>query len=150
MAGKSRSGRTLAGQAASGLTAVTGHMKPLASGARAAATRGVQTARTWSAPRVERTGQVLQGSVAPKIASLLSSAAQRLDPGKPRHARWSRPAGIATVAAAASAAMAVVLRRRKPGAGSSRARQDGLAPAAEMPDNLATTSADVEGQVGTS
>jgi hypothetical protein len=142
MARTMRTRQALASQTANRLTAVAAHMKPFARSTRAAATRGVHATRTWGAPRLERTGQVLQDSVAPRVASALSSAAQRLDPGQPRHARWRRPAGIATVTAAASAAAAVILRRRRPRAASSPADDDGAAPAAEMNDGQATPSAD--------
>lgn len=140
----------LASQIASRLKAVAAQMKPVANSARAATTRGVNTTRTWSAPRVERTGQVLQDSVAPKVASVLSSAAQRLDPGKPREVRWRRPAGIAAVTAAASAAAAVVLRRKKHVVTPSPAEQQDLAPAEEMGDRHATTGSDAAGQGGAS
>jgi hypothetical protein len=145
MARTMRTRQDLASQAANRLTAVAGRMKPFAASTRAAATRGVHATRTWGAPRLERTGQVLQDNVAPKVASVLSSAAQRLDPGKPRHARWRKPAGIATVTAAASAAAAVVLRRRKPHADSSPAEQDARTSAAEMSDAQATSGADTDG-----
>jgi hypothetical protein len=145
MARTTRTRQDLASQAASRLTAVAAQLKPFARNTRAAATRGVHATRTWGAPRLERTGQVLQDSVAPKVASALSSAAERLDPGKPRHARWHLPAGIATVTAAASAAAAVVLRRRRPRAASSPAEQDGATPAAETSDGQATPSADADG-----
>jgi hypothetical protein len=145
MARTMRTRQALASQTAHRLTVVAAQLKPLARSTRAAATRGAHATRAWGAPRLEHTGQVLQDSVAPKVASALSSAAQRLDPGKPRSARWRRPAGIATVTAAASAAAAVVLRRRKPRAASSPAEQEDMAPAAEMGDSQATTSASADG-----
>jgi hypothetical protein len=145
MARTTRTRQALASQTANRLTAVAAQMKPFARSTRAAATRGVHATRSWGAPRLERTGQVLQDNVAPKVASALSSAAQRLDPGKPRQTRWHRSAGIATVAAAASAAAAVVLRRRRPRAASSAVEEDGAAPAAEMSDGQATPSADANG-----
>jgi hypothetical protein len=144
MARTMRTRQALASQTANRLTAIAAQMKPFAKSTRTAATRGVHATRTWGAPRLERTGQVLQDSVAPKVASVLSSAAQRLDPGKPRRARWRRPAGIATITAGASAAAAVVLRRRKPRA-ASPAEQEGPPPAAEMADGQATPSADADG-----
>jgi hypothetical protein len=150
MARTRRARQALASQTANRLTMVGAQMKPFARSTRAATTHGVRAARTWGAPRLERTGQVLQDTVAPRVASALSSAAQRLDPGKPRGARWRWPAGIATVTAAASAAGAVVLRRRKPRAASSSTERDDPAPAAEMADGQATTSADAAGSGTTS
>ena len=49
-----------------------------------AARRGVRKARAWAAPQVDRTGQVIQDTVAPKVAAALHSSAQRLDPDKPK------------------------------------------------------------------
>ena len=73
-------------------------VKPLARSTRAAAGRGVHSTRAWAAPQVERTGHVLQDSVAPKVAALLSSAAERLEPEKPRRKRWPRLAAICKAA----------------------------------------------------
>jgi hypothetical protein len=86
--------------------------------------------------------QVLQGSVAPKVSALLSSAAQRLEPAKPRRRPWRKLAAIAVLAAAASAAAALVLNRRKPEVTTSAADADAdeLTPAAQMRDGQARTS----------
>ena len=150
MARTMRTRHAVTSEAANRLKATVAQMKPFAGSAKAAATRGVRATRRWGAPRIERTGQMLQDNVAPKVASLLSSAAQRLDPGKPRDARWRRSAGIATVTAAASSAAAVVLRRKKPAAASSAAEEENLASATETDDRPATTSADADGRSGAS
>ncbi len=141
----------LAHQAAAQLKPVASQVKPLAKSTGAAARRQVRRTRAWAAPQVERTGQVLQDSVAPKISALLSSAAQRLEPAKPRR-RWPKPVGIATVTAAGSAVAAFVRNRRKPGGTSSatRAETKETASAAEMPDGHVRPSseahADTDGQ----
>jgi hypothetical protein len=88
-------------------------VRPLAQSTQAAARRGVRRTRAWAAPQVERTGQVLQDSVAPKVSALLSSAAQRLDPAKPPRRRWRKVAGIATLTAVGSAIAAAVRNSRK-------------------------------------
>jgi hypothetical protein len=49
---------------------------------------------------VERTGQVLQDSVAPKVAAALTSTARRLDPGKPKRRGWRKVAGVSALLAA--------------------------------------------------
>ena len=54
-------------------------VKPLSSGVQAAAGRGLHRARAFAAPQVERAGQALEDSVAPKVSAMLSSAAQRID-----------------------------------------------------------------------
>jgi hypothetical protein len=136
--------------AAAQLKPVAAQVKPLASSAGAAAKRGAHRTRTWAAPQIERTGQALQHSVAPKVSAWLSSAAQRLDPGKPRRARWRTPAGLATVTAAASAAAAYIRQRGKTDS-TAAAEPDEQAPVDEMHAGQATTGAgaDVDGQVRT-
>ncbi len=95
---------------------VAAQVKPLASDTKDAAARGLRKARTWAAPQVEHTGQVLQGSVAPKVAAALTSTARRLEPDKaaPR-ARWRKVAGVSAVLAAAAAIAAALAKRIKPG-----------------------------------
>lgn len=106
--------RDRARRAAAQLKPVAAQVRPLARNTGAAARRRVRRTRAWAAPQVERTGQVLQDSVAPKVSALLSSAAKRLEPAEPRHRRWRKPIGAATLTAAASAAAAFVRNRRKP------------------------------------
>lgn len=116
----------------------------------AATRRGVHRARAFAAPRVERAGQAIEDSVAPKVSAMLSSAAQRLEPVKPRHQRWRKLAGISLLTAAASAAAAVFRNRAKPDlTAQAETDTDSAAPAAEVPDEKAATStdADVDGQV---
>jgi hypothetical protein len=73
--------------------------------------------RAWAAPQIKRTGQVLQYRVAPKASSLLTSAAERLEPRQPRRARWLKLAAISGLTAAAGAIAAVAGKRRNPDAG---------------------------------
>ena len=87
-------------------------LKPVARGSSIAA-HGVRTTRAWAAPQVERTGHLVQDRIAPKISSLLHSAAQRIEPGKPRHRRWRKVAGASMATAAASAVAGAVLNRRR-------------------------------------
>jgi hypothetical protein len=104
------------------------------------------------APQVERTGQVLQDSIAPKVSALLSSAAQRLEPAKPPWRRWRKLVGISMITAAATAVAAVVRSRKKPDLTTSADADDGTS-AAEMGNGHAGTTgadADVNGQVGAS
>jgi hypothetical protein len=110
--------------------------------------------RAGAAPQVERAGHALQDSVAPKVSAILSSAAQRLEPAKPRHRRWRKLAGVSLLTAAGAVA-AVVRYRAKPDLIPPEETDTGSpAPAAEMRDEKARTStdadADVDGQVGTS
>ena len=128
--------------------------KPYASGARATAGRGVRRARAVAAPQVESVGHALEDRVAPKVSAMLSSAAQRLEPPKPRRRSWRERAGISLLTAA-SVVAAVVRNRAKPNlTPPEETDTDSAATTAEMPDQKARTStdadADVEGQVRTS
>ncbi|HUB42986.1 MAG TPA: hypothetical protein VMA72_29385 [Streptosporangiaceae bacterium] len=113
-------------------------LKPVALGGSAMARRGVRSTRAWVAPQVEHTGHVVQDRIAPKISSLLYSAAQRLEPGTPRPRRWRKVAGASMVTAAAGALAGAVLSRR---------RQNGTALEDEA-DSYHETAAR-NGQVGT-
>jgi len=129
-------------------------MKPFAQRTGAAAKRRVRRTRAWAAPRVERSGQVLQDSVAPTVSAWLSAAARRLEPAKPHRPRWRKLAGFSVLAAAAGAAAALVRSRKKPDSAAPAAAADAgnVAPAAAMGDGQATASAgaDADGQVRTS
>ena len=102
-------------QAAEAAKPVAAQVKPLAEDARQAASRGVYAARTWAAPQVERTGQVLQDTVAPKVVDALHTSAQKLDPGQPPHRGWRKGAAAISIllAAAAAAIAALAARKRK-------------------------------------
>jgi hypothetical protein len=100
-------------QAAAQLKPAAERAKPLAKTTGEAARRGILRTRAWAAPQVERSGQVLQDTVAPRVSAMLSSAAKRIDPAQPRYRRWQKPVGLATVTAAAGAVAAFFGIRRK-------------------------------------
>jgi hypothetical protein len=131
--------RQLARQAAEAAKPVAAQVKPRAGEARQAASRGVYRARSWAAPQIERTGQVLQDTVAPKVAGALHSSAQKLDPGQPPHRGWRKGAAVVSILlAAAATAVAAVARQRK----ASTAAADG--EEAEPAADEAQASADGE------
>jgi len=108
---------------------VAAQVKPLASDTKDAASRGLRKARRWAAPQVERTGRVLQDSLAPKVADALTATARRLEPDKgARRGRWRVLAGLSALLAAAGAA-AAALRNRS--ASSTAAGEADPAPADE-------------------
>jgi hypothetical protein len=107
-------------RAAARLQPAAEQVKPLARTARTAARHQADKTRAWAAPQVEQAGQVLQDSIAPKAASLLSAAAHRIDPAQPRRRRWRVVAGASAAAAAAAFAAAVRNRRN---AGASKATE---------------------------
>jgi len=102
-------------QAAALLKPAAERAKPLARNTAAATRRQLRRTRAWAAPQVERSGKVLQDKVAPKVSAALSSAAKKLDPSKPRHRRWRKPAGMATLTAAGGAAAAFLRSKMKNG-----------------------------------
>jgi len=99
-------------KAAEQLKPMAEQMKPLAETTRKAARRQIFRTRAWAAPQVERTGKVLEDTVAPKVSAMLSSAAERIDPTKPERGRWRKPVGIGAALAAAASAAAAVFRNR--------------------------------------
>jgi hypothetical protein len=110
-------------------------VKPLAKSTQEAARRGLLRTRTWAAPQIERSGQVLQEDVAPKVADMLSSAARRIEPDKPRRRRWWMLPGVAVLLAAAASAAAAALRKRST-SGSTTAVDE-----ADAPDKAGTVDA---------
>jgi hypothetical protein len=136
-------------QAAAQVKPAAAHLEPLARIAGAAARRTVHRTRAWAAPQVERTGQALQDSVAPRVSDLLSSAARRLEPAKPQRRNWRKLAVNSMLTAAATVVAAVALNRRKPEAAAS-ADADEVAPAANASAGQASTEADADGRVRTS
>ncbi len=99
-------------QAAQDAKPVVAQVKPFASDTKDAAARGLLKARAWAAPQVDRTGQVLQDTVAPKVVAALTSTARRLEPDKAApHSHWRKVAGISALIAAA-AAIVIALRNR--------------------------------------
>jgi hypothetical protein len=154
MSGWKRIGKGATAPAASDhLRQAAEQVKPFASTARAAAGRGVHKARAFAAPRVARAGHAVEDSVAPKVSAMLSSAAQRLEPGKPSGGRWRKVAGISLVTAAASAAAAALRSRAKSDlTAPAETSNHSAAPSAQMRDQKAgaSTDADADGQVRTS
>jgi hypothetical protein len=140
-------------QAAAQVKPAAAHVKTVAGSAGTAARRRVYKTRVWAAPQVDRTGQVLQDRVAPKVSAVLSAAARRLEPAEPKRRPWRKLAVGSVLTTAASAVAAVVLSRRKPAAATSadEANADKAIPTVETLDGQARTSteADADGHVRT-
>jgi hypothetical protein len=128
-------------------------LAPYAATAAAGARQGLYNARTWTAPRLRRTGVTLQEQVAPKMADMLSTAAQRVDPAPvpaPRRRRWPLLTTLGFLTAA-GLAIAALLRSRGGlgsmlgGEGPSEA-SDAYPAATPEPDSEASSS-DVDGRV---
>jgi hypothetical protein len=115
--------------------------------AAATTRRGVYTARTWAAPRLERAGYALEQRVAPKMATMLSAAARRVDPAPRRRRRWPIVAAGLVTAAGLSATAAYLMNRRGPG----YKPAEPIVPPGTAPEPAAeTVGSDVNGRVPTS
>src|SRR5450755_4978791 len=135
--------KPVAAQVAAQVKPVAAQVKPVAKSAGAATRRGVHRTRVWAAPQLERSGQVLEDTVAPKVSAVLSAAAQRIEPVKARRPRWPKVVGLSILAAASAAAAAAILRRRaQPGlwTPTADAAPDSTPSAAETPDSPATST----------
>ncbi|MGI9004971.1 MAG: hypothetical protein ACR2FU_02025 [Streptosporangiaceae bacterium] len=130
--------RDSARQAAAQLKPAADKAKPYARSAGHAARRQLLRTRAWAAPQVERSGQVLQETVAPKAAAMLSQAARRIDPAQPRQRRWRMGLGLATVTAAAGAVAAWLRGRSKPAYPAGPAAQTATVPN-NLPNGQSTT-----------
>jgi hypothetical protein len=113
--------------AAARLRPLAARLKPLARSTGSAARQNVRKSRAWAAPQVARSGKVLQDTVAPKVADMLTSAAQRIEPAPDRTHRWRIPAVAATLSAAAASAAAIFARSRKSTPATSAADASGQA-----------------------
>jgi hypothetical protein len=116
MSPKNRNDAIRAGarQAVAQLKPAAERAKPLARSTAKAARRRLLKTRARVAPQVERSGHVLQHTVAPKLSAMLSSAARRIDPAQPRQRHWQKPVGLATLTAAGGAVAAFLRSRTKP------------------------------------
>jgi hypothetical protein len=85
----------------------------MAASARTTARQGIRHARTWAAPRLERTGHTLEEQLAPRMAAMLSAAARMIEPVPARRRRrWPVLAAGLVAAAGLSATAAYLLKRR--------------------------------------
>jgi len=122
-------------------------VKPLASDARQAASRGVYRARVWAAPQVERTGKVLQDTVAPKVADALHSSAQKLDPGQPPHRSWRKGAAVISILLAAAATAVAAMARKRKAQSAASVEAEETAPAADEASASTDGMTGADGQV---
>jgi hypothetical protein len=131
--------------------------RPMTKKATITARRGAGMTATWAKPRVGRVrawmavraarGSIsVQEHVAPRVSSMLASAARRLDPPVPQARRWPKVlAGTALLAAGAAAATAMAMRskskpmttgQRKPAKGAPDKRGTMMNPSADKQGDL--------------
>ncbi|MEQ4720290.1 YtxH domain-containing protein [Nonomuraea sp. B19D2] len=63
-------------------------MAPMADQAKMAAAQRFEDARYWAAPRLETAAHGFEDQVAPKVSSMLTRAARKIDPTPTRSRRW--------------------------------------------------------------
>jgi len=140
-------------QAAAQMKPAAAQVKTVAGSAGTAARRRLYKTRVWAAPQVDRTGQVLQDRVAPKVSAVLSAAARRLEPAEPKRRPWRKLAVGSVLTTVASAVAAVVLSRRQPAAATpaDEANADEAMPTVDTLAGQARTGteADADGHVRT-
>jgi hypothetical protein len=102
--------------------------------------------RAWMAVRAARGSISVQERVAPRVSSVLASAARRLDPPGPQTRRWPKVlAGTALLAAGAAAATAMAMRSKSktmPGNGSQRPSAKGTKGASDQRSTMVNQNAD--------
>jgi hypothetical protein len=83
----------------------------------------VRKTRSWAAPQLERTGVLVQETLAPQVSDALTRAARRLDP-EPSPQRRGLRRFLAIGLAAAGAAVAILVVRKKTGLAASQPDED--------------------------
>lgn len=133
--------RAVAAAASAGRRArrAAGQAGPMAASARTAARTGIRHTRVWAAPRLDRTGYALEDQVAPRMAAMLSAAAQRIDPAPVRRRRWPVLAAGLIAATGLSATAAYLLKRR-----AAANAPESSAPESSAPDDAAGTTMPAE------
>ncbi|MET8863968.1 YtxH domain-containing protein [Nonomuraea sp. NPDC004580] len=63
-------------------------LAPMADQAKVVAAQRIEDARYWAAPRLESAAHGFEEQVAPKVSSMLTAAARRIDPKPTRSRRW--------------------------------------------------------------
>lgn len=127
----------------------TAQVTPLAVAAAATTRRGVHTARTWAAPRLELAGRNLEQRVAPRMATMLSAAARRVDPAPAKRRRWPILAAGLIAAAGLSATAAYLVSRRGSAALSGPSPEEPIGSPGTAQDTAEQASSDVNGRVHT-
>ncbi len=63
-------------------------MAPMADHAKVVANRRVEDARYWAAPRLENAAHRVEDQLAPKVSYVLTTAADRVNPARPKSRSW--------------------------------------------------------------
>ncbi|MCO6007375.1 hypothetical protein NE236_20555 [Actinoallomurus purpureus] len=106
-----QSAQTAALSAQSAAQSAAQRLGPPAGQARQAASMGVQNARMWGAPRLDRAGAYVEEELGPRVGSMLRRTAERIEPPRPRRARRGIAATLLLAGGALGAAGAIATRR---------------------------------------
>lgn len=101
-------------RAQDGVSLAAGRVAPVAQQARELAAERVLLAREWSAPRLDLAARFVESELGPRVGSLLSQTARRIEPPKPTHK--ARNAALLGAAGAAGVGVAGALAMRRRGA----------------------------------
>lgn len=88
-------------------------LAPYAEQAKENAAQRLTQARVWTAPRLETAAQRVEDTVAPRVAELLTAAAQKMEPTPPPRRRMPRSLAVIGVGVLGAAAVYGVLRLRQ-------------------------------------
>ncbi|WP_433331124.1 hypothetical protein [Spirillospora sp. CA-294931] len=94
-----------------GASGTAQRMAPAAQHGRDVAADRVLVARGWGAPRLKRAARYVESDLAPRVSSLLSDAAQRVEPAKP--ARRGRTAALTMLAGVTAIGLAGAVMTRR-------------------------------------
>jgi hypothetical protein len=98
-------------QAQQGVSLASDRIGPASQYAREVATERLLDAREWSAPQLERAAEYVEAELGPRISSLLSSTARRVQPDRPN--RRSRNVALTMLAVASLAGVAGIMATRR-------------------------------------
>ncbi|MER6948355.1 hypothetical protein ABT294_30440 [Nonomuraea sp. NPDC000554] len=63
-------------------------MMPMADQAKVVAAQRIEDARYWAAPKLEEAALRVEDTLAPRVSSMLTAAAEKIDPTPTRSRRW--------------------------------------------------------------
>lgn len=95
-----------------GATRAAERIGPTAGQAREIATERVTLARQWSAPKLERAGRFVESDLAPRVNSMLSSTARRVEPARAKSRRVRKIAMVMIAGLLAVGAIGALVSKR--------------------------------------
>jgi hypothetical protein len=101
----------LQAQAQQGVSLAADRIGPASQHAREVAAERLLDAREWSAPQLERAAEYVEAELGPRISSLLSTTARRVQPDRPN--RRSRNAALTMLAVVSLAGVAGIMATRR-------------------------------------